>query len=57
MPTELFYDRGNHFDFTSLVTELAPPGSLVLLADVIISAGIMSAAQTFNYQFTAPEKM
>ena len=26
--TELFYDRGNHFEFTSLMRELAPPGVL-----------------------------
>jgi len=25
---ELFYDRGNHYEFTSLVRELAPPGDL-----------------------------
>eukprot|EP01107_Rhizomastix_libera_P000893 TRINITY_DN1169_c0_g1_i1.p1 TRINITY_DN1169_c0_g1~~TRINITY_DN1169_c0_g1_i1.p1 ORF type:complete len:338 (+),score=73.31 TRINITY_DN1169_c0_g1_i1:35-1048(+) len=24
----MFYDRGNHFDFTSLTTEIAPPGIL-----------------------------
>lgn len=25
---ELFYDRGNHYEFTSLVRELAPTGEL-----------------------------
>ena len=26
--SELFYDRGNHHEFTSLVRDLAPPGEL-----------------------------
>ena len=27
--TELYYDRGNHHEFTSLVKELARPGDLM----------------------------
>ena len=27
-PTELYYDRGNHHEFTSLVKELARPSEL-----------------------------
>jgi len=40
---ELFYDRGNHFDFTSLVRELAPSGSI-------------TGAVTYPFAFEKPEK-
>lgn len=40
---ELYYDRGNHHDFTSLVKELARPGELV-------------QNTTFNFEFLNVEK-
>lgn len=40
---ELFYDRGNHYEFLSLVQELAAPGE-------------MRAAQTFDFEFKGVEK-
>lgn len=40
---ELFYDRGNHHEFMSLVKELAPPGE-------------MSRSQTFDFEFPNAEK-
>lgn len=40
---ELFYDRGNHHEFTSLVKELAPPGELV-------------RSSTFEFDFKNVEK-
>jgi len=40
---ELFYDRGNHYEFTSLVRELAPPG-------------IMTTSQIFAFSFENVEK-
>jgi len=41
---ELFYDRGNHFEFTSLLKELAPPG-------------IMTKSEEFPFEFTNVEKL
>lgn len=41
---ELFYDRGNHFEFTSLLKELAPPGTL-------------TASEEFPFEFTNVEKL
>eukprot|EP01105_Mastigella_eilhardi_P027645 TRINITY_DN865_c1_g1_i3.p1 TRINITY_DN865_c1_g1~~TRINITY_DN865_c1_g1_i3.p1 ORF type:complete len:371 (+),score=141.33 TRINITY_DN865_c1_g1_i3:1755-2867(+) len=41
---ELFYDRGNHFEFTSLVSELAMPGSL-------------TTSTAYQFEFTKPEKL
>jgi hypothetical protein len=40
---EMFYDRGNHYEFTSVTQELAPPGSL-------------SGQQIFDFEFSNPEK-
>ncbi|KAF6202109.1 hypothetical protein GE061_004507 [Apolygus lucorum] len=40
---ELYYDRGNHYDFTSLVKELARPGELV-------------QNTTYNFDFSNVEK-
>lgn len=39
----MFYDRGNHFEFTSLTQELAP-------------AGEFTADKTFDFEFANPEK-
>ena len=41
--TELFYDRGNHYEFLSLAQELAAPGEL-------------RSAQTFDFEFKNVEK-
>ena len=41
--TELYYDRGNHHEFTSLVKELARPGE-------------MSQNQSFGFEFQQVEK-
>lgn len=41
--TELYYDRGNHHEFVSLVKDLARPGEL-------------SQSQTFDFEFTHVEK-
>ena len=41
--TELFYDRGNHYEFLSLVQELANPGEL-------------RTAQAFDFEFKNVEK-
>ena len=41
--TELFYDRGNHHEFTSLVKELARPGDF-------------STKQCFDFDFVNVEK-
>lgn len=41
--TELFYDRGNHYEFLSLVQELANPGE-------------MRTAQAFDFEFKNVEK-
>ena len=43
MAVELFYDRGNHYEFLSLVQELATPGEL-------------RTAQTFDFEFKNVEK-
>lgn len=40
---ELFYDRGNHHEFTSLVKELAKPGDL-------------TTKQTYDFEFVNVEK-
>ncbi len=40
---EMFYDRGNHHDFLSLVRQLQPPGEL-------------SSSTTFNFEFSQVEK-
>jgi vacuolar protein sorting-associated protein 26 len=40
---ELFYDRGNHYEFLSLSQELAAPGE-------------MRQAQTFDFHFKSVEK-
>ena len=40
---ELFYDRGNHFEFTSLLVELAPSGDL-------------TESKTYNFEFTTLDK-
>ncbi|GAK67759.1 vacuolar protein sorting-associated protein 26 [Moesziomyces antarcticus] len=40
---EMFYDRGNHYEFLSLVQELASPGE-------------MRAAQNFDFEFKNVEK-
>jgi len=42
-PAELFYDRGNHYEFLSLVQELATPGE-------------MRTAQAFDFEFKNVEK-
>jgi len=42
-PTELYYDRGNHHEFVSLVKDLARPGEL-------------TQSQTFDFEFTHVEK-
>lgn len=39
----MFYDRGNHYEFLSLVQELASPGE-------------MRAAQNFEFEFKNVEK-
>merc|ERR1719424_1970664 len=41
---ELFYDRGNHFEFTSLMRELAPPG-------------VLKDSETFPFEFPNQEKL
>lgn len=41
---ELFYDRGNHFEFTSLLKELAPPGTL-------------TTSEEFPFEFSNVEKL
>ena len=41
--SELFYDRGNHYEFLSLAQELAAPGEL-------------RSAQTFDFEFKNVEK-
>lgn len=41
--TELFYDRGNHHEFTSLVKELAKPGEF-------------TTKQSFDFEFVNVEK-
>lgn len=41
--SELYYDRGNHHEFVSLVKDLARPGE-------------MSQSQTFDFEFTHVEK-
>jgi vacuolar protein sorting-associated protein 26 len=43
LPTELFYDRGSHYEFLSLSQELAAPGE-------------MRQAQTFDFHFKNVEK-
>lgn len=40
---ELYYDRGNHHEFVSLVKDLARPGE-------------MAQSQTFDFEFTHVEK-
>jgi len=40
---EMFYDRGNHHDFLSLVRQLQPPGEL-------------TSGTTFNFEFSQVEK-
>jgi vacuolar protein sorting-associated protein 26 len=30
---EMFYDRGNHYEFTSIVKEMAPPGEITADSD------------------------
>lgn len=40
---ELYYDRGNHHEFVSLVKDLARPGEL-------------TQSQTFDFEFTHVEK-
>lgn len=40
---ELFYDRGNHHEFTSLVKELARPG-------------VLTQNQAFEFEFLNVEK-
>ncbi|KAI5620806.1 vacuolar protein sorting-associated protein 26B [Silurus asotus] len=40
---ELYYDRGDHHEFVSLVKDLAPPGEL-------------STSQSFNFEFSHVEK-
>ncbi len=40
---EMFYDRGNHHDFLSLVRQLQPPGEL-------------SSSTTFSFEFSQVEK-
>lgn len=42
-PTELFYDRGNHYEFLSQVQELLAPGE-------------MRSTQTFDFNFKNVEK-
>lgn len=41
--SELYYDRGNHHEFVSLVKDLARPGEL-------------TQSQTFDFEFTHVEK-
>lgn len=41
---ELFYDRGNHFEFSSLMRELAPPG-------------VLRDSETFPFEFPKQEKL
>ncbi|MEE6485329.1 hypothetical protein FKM82_014244 [Ascaphus truei] len=41
--TELYYDRGNHHEFVSLVKDLARPGEI-------------SQSQSFDFEFTHVEK-
>lgn len=40
---ELFYDRGNHHEFTSLVRDLARPGEL-------------TQSETYDFEFVNVEK-
>ena len=42
-PAEMFFDRGNHYEFLSLVQELAAPGEL-------------QHPQTFDFNFKNVEK-
>lgn len=41
--SELYYDRGNHHEFVSLVKDLAQPGEL-------------TQSRTFDFEFTNVEK-
>lgn len=41
--SELFYDRGNHHEFTSLVRDLARPGEL-------------TQSETYDFEFVNVEK-
>lgn len=41
---ELFYDRGNHYEFASLLKELAPPG-------------VLSASEEFPFEFANVDKL
>ena len=41
--SELFYDRGNHHEFTSLVRDLARPGELM-------------QSETYDFEFVNVEK-
>jgi len=41
--TELFYDRGNHYQFTTLEQQLAPPG-------------IIDSEKEFEFSFDNAEK-
>ena len=41
--SELFYDRGNHHEFTSLVRDLARPGE-------------MTQSATYDFEFVNVEK-
>ena len=43
LPSELFYDRGNHHNFISLVKSLSPPGAL-------------DKSATFSFDFMNAEK-
>eukprot|EP01121_Diplochlamys_sp_Union-15-3_P016956 TRINITY_DN587_c0_g1_i2.p1 TRINITY_DN587_c0_g1~~TRINITY_DN587_c0_g1_i2.p1 ORF type:complete len:188 (-),score=37.79 TRINITY_DN587_c0_g1_i2:58-621(-) len=40
---ELFYDRGNHYEFTTLTKELSPPG-------------VLNGDAQFEFDFTSAEK-
>jgi vacuolar protein sorting-associated protein 26 len=40
---EMFYDRGNHYEFVSVTQALAPPGSI-------------TGQQSFDFEFPNPEK-
>ena len=43
LPAELYYDRGNHHEFVSLVKDLARPGEV-------------TQSQAFDFEFTHVEK-
>lgn len=43
VPPELYYDRGNHHEFVSLVKDLARPGEI-------------TQSQAFDFEFTHVEK-